>query len=168
MRLQYFSTFSVLYSQRGVGPASAPIDIILTRRAEAPQALDDMLVARLFDALVAELVLRVRARDFKQRFTNTLSALFGLFRWRVVRPWSLLVARDTVAAEARATVEHALEQLERLGLAVRQGEQKAERLRALLDFLDGRGDPDILVLLEADALEVEEYENSDSVGQNSD
>jgi hypothetical protein len=52
-----------------------------------------------------------------------------------------------------------------LGLGVRQREQKADRLRALLDFLDCRGDPDILFLLEADALDAEGDENGSGVDE---
>lgn len=128
----------------------AALQLILTRRAEAPQALDDALVARLFEALVAELAASVGARAFKQRFTNTLSALFGLFRWRAVQPWALIATREPVAAGARVTVAHALDQIGGQGMAIRQGQQKVDRLRALLDFLDGRGDPKILIVLETD------------------
>ncbi len=120
----------------------------LSRREEAPGALNRPLVDRFLDRLGAELIDRVAARDFKIRFRNTLSAIAGLFRWRRREPFALLAAQDPVAARLRQALVRAQGLLENRD--VPQREQKLHQIAAIIDYLDGQGDPDILRLLETD------------------
>jgi hypothetical protein len=123
----------------------------LTRREEAPQALTRELIDRFLDRLGEELIARIHAHDFQIRFRNTLSAIAGLFRWRLREPFALLAAQDPVAAQLRDTMTRAQ------GLVtsgnVPQQDQKLAQIAAIIAYLDGQGDPDILRMLEAEVLE---------------
>lgn len=119
----------------------------LSRREEAPQALTRDLIDRFLDRLGEELIDRIRRRDFKLRFRNTLSAIAGLFRWRVREPHALLAAQDRVAERLRETLVRAQDLLHRSDVAQRQ--QKLDQIAAIIAYLDGAGDPDILRMLEA-------------------
>lgn len=118
----------------------------LTRREEAPEALTRARVDGFLDRLGDELILRIRARDFKLRFRNTLSAIAGLFRWRRREPFALLAAQDAVAARLRGTLVEARDLLARLD--VPQQAQKLDLIAAIIAYLDGAGDPDILRRIE--------------------
>ncbi|MFN3280683.1 MAG: hypothetical protein ACK40I_03300 [Tabrizicola sp.] len=120
----------------------------LTRREEAPQALSRPLVDQFLHGLGQELIERVRARDFKLRFRNTLSAIAGLFRWRTREPFALLAAQDPVAEGLRRSLVKARDLLEKGDVPQRQ--QKLDQIAAIIAYLDGEGDPDILRRLEAD------------------
>ena len=120
----------------------------LSRREEAPEALTRPLVDRFLDRLGSELIARIAARDFKKRFQNTLSAIAGLFRWRRREPFALLAAQDPVAARLRQALVRAQGLLE--SRHVPQRDQKLHQIAAIIAYLDGQGDPDILRLLETD------------------
>jgi hypothetical protein len=125
--------------------------MILTRRAEAPAALSPTLVDQFAVSLGQELNQQARRRSFALKFRNTLSALAGLFRWRICEPYALLAEREPIAADLRAI----LVETERLLMTpayrtVRQVEQKRDQIRKIIEFLDGRGDPDILRIIEQD------------------
>lgn len=119
----------------------------LTRRDEAPQALTRALIDRFLARLGQELIDRIQARDFKLRFRNTLSAIAGLFRWRLREPFALLTAQDAVAATLRATLVRAQDLLQRAD--VPQRHHKLEQIAAIIAYLDGQGDPDILRMIES-------------------
>lgn len=119
----------------------------LTRRDEAPQALSRCLIDRFFDRLGQELIDRIQARDFRLRFRNTLSAIAGLFRWRLREPFALLAAQDEVAASLRETLLRAQTLLRRADVPQRQ--QKLDQITAIIAYLDGQGDPDILRMIES-------------------
>jgi hypothetical protein len=119
----------------------------LTRRDEAPQALSREMIDRFLYRLGQELIARIHARDFKLRFRNTLLAIAGLFRWRVREPSALLAARDLAADRLRETLVRAQDLLQRANVAQRQ--QKLDQIAAIIAYLDGRGDPDILRMIES-------------------
>lgn len=123
--------------------------MILTRREEAPAALTATLVDQFAVSLGQELRQQVNRRNFALKFRNTLSALAGLFRWRIREPYALLAKRDPIAADLRAT----LAETEGLLMTpayrpVPQVEQKRQQIHKIIEFLDGRGDPDILRFIE--------------------
>ena len=119
--------------------------MLLARREEAPQALDADMVDRFLRRLVEELANQVGGRQFKQKFRNTLSALAALFRWREVEPFALLAKSSSSAAEAREILVHAKALLDTTPDArVSQRHVKIDLMAAIIEFLDGRGDPDIL------------------------
>ena len=121
----------------------------LSRREEAPEALKREQVDHFLRELGRELLVRIKRRDFKVRFRNTLSALAGLFRWRVREPYALLASQDPVAAELRESLVEAKAMLEHPAAdGVAQRERKVSQIEALIEFLDGRGDPDILHAIE--------------------
>jgi hypothetical protein len=124
------------------------LSMALTRREEAPQALARELIDRFLDRLGIELIARIQARDFKLRFRNTLSAIAGLFRWRLREPYALLAAQDLVADRLRNALVRAQDLLQRA--SVPQREQKLDQIAAIIAYLDGHGDPDILRRLEYD------------------
>lgn len=126
----------------------------LTRRAEAPDALTREQVDEFQHRLGNELLQQIQQRDFKLRFRNTLSAIAGLFRWRLREPYALLAERDPVAAKLRETLVLAMEMLKRLASgSVTQRDQKITQIEAIIEYLDGRGDPDILRRIEYDDVE---------------
>lgn len=118
----------------------------LTRREEAPEALTRAQVDGFLDRLGKELINRIQASDFKVRFRNTLSAIAGLFRWRRREPFALLASQDAVALRLREALVRARDSLSSLNVA--QREQKLELIVAIIAFLDGEGDPDILRRIE--------------------
>lgn len=119
----------------------------LTRREEAPQALTRRQIDRFLDRLGQELIDRIQTRDFRLRFRNTLSAIAGLFRWRLREPFALQAAQDAVAATLRATLVRAQDLLKRADVPQRQ--QKLDQITAIIAYLDGQGDPDILRMIES-------------------
>lgn len=119
----------------------------LTRRDEAPHALTRDLIDRFLDRLGEELIDRIQARDFKQRFRNTVSAIAGLFRWRIREPYALLAAQDAAAGRLRGALVRAQDLLQRTTVPQRQ--QKLDQIAQIIAYLDGEGDPDILRFLES-------------------
>jgi hypothetical protein len=125
--------------------------MILTRREEAPAALSRELVDRFAVVLGRELHARIESRSFALKFRNVLSAIAGLFRWRVREPYALLAEREPVAADLKSTLTHAENLLGTPAYRnVRQIEQKRAQIRKIIEFLDGGGDPDILRIIEQD------------------
>jgi hypothetical protein len=122
----------------------------LTRREEAPRALTREQVDHFLQHLAQELLDRITHRQFQIRFRNTLSAIAGLFRWRVQEPWALLAERDPVAADLRTALVRAKSLLAESKVVIPQLEQKTSQIEAIIEYLDGRGDPDILRRIEAE------------------
>jgi hypothetical protein len=121
----------------------------LTRRAEAPEALTRDQVDEFLRRLGLELLDQIVRRSFRLRFRNTLSAIAGLFRWRLREPYALLAGRDPVAADLRANLVRAKDML--MNLRYRndsQRDKKIAQIEAIIEYLDGRGDPNILELIE--------------------
>lgn len=125
--------------------------MILTRREEAPDALSRSLVDHFAVTLGEELRKQVAQRTFALKFSNTLSAIAGLFRWRTREPYALLADREAVAARLQTILATSAEMLCTASYRnVSQVAQKREQIRMILEFLEGRGDPDILRLIEQD------------------
>lgn len=120
----------------------------LTRREEAPRALTRDQVDVFLNGLGVELLAQVKVADFKTRFRNTLSAIAGLFRWRVREPYALLANRDPVAERLRRTLLRAKDVIERARAHIPAKEQKVAQISAIVEYLDGAGDPDILRRIE--------------------
>lgn len=125
--------------------------MILTRRKDAPRALSRELVDAFLAMLGQELHSQVAERRFALKFRNTLSAIAGLFRWRVRDPNALLAAREPIAASLRETLAITDDLLNTPAYRnVRQIDQKIAQIRKIAEYLDGAGDPDILRFIEQD------------------
>ncbi len=127
--------------------------MILSRRKEAPEALDPALVKKIARILLEELKASAAsgdARAFKTRFKNALSALAGLFRYREVEPYALLLnGEDLVATNLWEDLKKIETSLVRARQSVFQAESKIELVGELVKLLEGRGDPNILRRIEA-------------------
>lgn len=125
--------------------------MLLTRREEAPAALSRDLVDHFARTLGDELQKQVADHKFNVKFRNTLSALAGLFRWRSREPYALLADREPVAADLQAILVETEKVLSTPAYGnVPQVAQKREQIRKIIEFFEGRGDPDILRLIEQD------------------
>lgn len=135
--------------QRDINTDTAnALAMALSRRMEAPEALDAETVAELLDKLARSLIWQVQTGAFKDRFRNTLSALAGLFRWRVVEPFALLRDSDSRAATVHALLEQA-EELIVAGIGqINQPEAKRSAIAGIRALLEGQGSADILRQLE--------------------
>jgi hypothetical protein len=122
--------------------------MILARREEAPQALTATLVDEIVGLASNELVYLTERLSFQTRFKNALSATAGLFRYREVDPFALLAGRDTAAQKLRDNLEKAQVILERNRNRVPRFGEKLGLISSIRDFLDGAGDPAILVRIE--------------------
>jgi hypothetical protein len=122
--------------------------MILSRREEAPHALTAAIVENIVDLASNELVYLTEKLSFQTRFKNALSATAGLFRYREVEPFALLAGRDAAAQKLRDNLEKAQIILERHRNRVPRFEEKLSLISSIRDFLDGAGDPAILVRIE--------------------
>ena len=122
--------------------------MILARREEAPRALTAALVEKAVDRASNELVYLTERLSFQTRFENALSATAGLFRYREVEPFALLAGRDAVAQRLRDNLEKADIILKRHRNSVPRFDDKLGLISSIRDFLDGAGDPAILVRIE--------------------
>ena len=134
--------------------------MLMSRRSEAADALDRLLVDHFAAALGRELLLQVESRHFSIKFRNTLSAIAGLFRWRKREPYALLATDDIVASGLRQTLERARQLMASPTYNyVRQREVKLTLIESIIALLDGSGDPDILRQIEADDVDDNEDES---------
>jgi len=124
------------------------LSMILARREEAPRALTAALVEKIVDRASNELILLTERLSFQTRFKNALSATAGLFRYREVEPFALLAGRDAAAQTLRNNLEKAQIILERTRRRVPRFDEKLGLISSIRDFLDGAGDPAILVRIE--------------------
>lgn len=125
------------------------IAMILSRREEAPDALDRDTTTKILQIVEQELNQLAKDKSFERRFSNALSALGGLFRFRLVDRYALLASRDPIAATVRDTLNSIELLLRKRGNTVSQIEQKREILNSLCGYLDGEGDPNILIRIDA-------------------
>lgn len=124
------------------------LGMILSRREEAPKALTGALVDKLAKMLSQELVQLTSLRSFGIRFRNALLALAGLFRYREIERYALLAGRDPLAQTIRTNLDEVGWLLNSHERAVRQLPEKQRTIESIREFLDGRGDPNILLLIE--------------------
>lgn len=122
----------------------------LTRREEAPRSLTRDQVDGFLNGLGVELLAQIKAASFKTRFRNTLSAIAGLFRWRLCEPYALLANRDPVAERLRQTLLRARDMIQGQRTRIPLKEQKIAQISSIVEYLDGGGDPDILRQIEED------------------
>lgn len=120
----------------------------LTRRPEAAQALDADTVVALLQALARSLVWQIEARSFQIRFRNTLSAIAGLFRWRVVSPYGLLCEDDPVARRVHCLLLKADSLIADGAGQINQPDAKRHAISQIRKLLEGEGSADILRQLE--------------------
>lgn len=123
--------------------------MILSRRAEAPEALTRSQIDSLVPRLSNELLDLVGNRNFQVRFKNTLSAIAGLFRWREREPNALLAANEPSAATLQSRLDQAAVMLNSPQWAqVPSRDKKVLLLKKIAEYLAGKGDPAILRLIE--------------------
>ncbi len=95
-------------------------------------------------------------------FRNTLSALAGMFRWREVEQYALLAERDPVASRVRNTLTEADYELARQADRVQRVKEKRDNIAAIIEYLDGKGDPNILHELDKDDDDGEDDNDDDN------
>lgn len=122
--------------------------MILARREEAPKALTADLVDQIVRLASNEIIHLTERLSFQRRFKNALSATAGIFRYREVEPFSLLAGRDPAAQILRNNLETAQEILDRHQSKVPKFEEKRALISSIIEFLEGAGDPAILVRIE--------------------
>jgi len=126
----------------------AGLAMLLARREDAPKALDPAMVDHFAVALGGALLNQVNRRNFATLFNNTLLALAGLFRWRIREPLALLADREPQAARLRTLLEQAVTLLETPAfIGVTRRQDRIARIWSIIEYLEGRGDANILVTL---------------------
>lgn len=123
--------------------------MILSRRAEAPQALTPELVQKIMTIVSEDLIALTDKWSFKIRFRNALSALAGLFRYREVNEYALIAGRDPMAKTLSLTVDRIDALLLRHRAKVPRYEDRRAMLASIRDYLIGAGDPNILLRIES-------------------
>jgi hypothetical protein len=119
--------------------------MILSRRAEAPAAMTREFVDDMGPRLARVLLDLQMDANFQQKFRVTIQAIAGLFRWRARESHALLADRDPVALTLRGTLLEVGQMLSHPGFAeVPALSRKKAIVASIIEFLDGRGDPDIL------------------------
>jgi len=122
--------------------------MVMSRREEAPYALTEDMVGAIAMQLADELLQRTEALSFQIRFRNALSALAGLFRYREGNRYALLANLDPVAQQLLNRIEK-VERLLRASRAhIPRCEEKLALTTSIKDYLNGGGDPDILIKIE--------------------
>ncbi len=138
----------VLVARRRDANTLNALAMVMSRRKEAPYALTEDIVGALAMQLADELLQLTGSLSFNVRFRNALSALAGLFRYREVNRYALLANRDPVAQQ----ILNRIERIERLLKASRARisgyEEKLALTASIKDYLNGGGDPDILIRIE--------------------
>ena len=118
--------------------------MILSRRKDAPLALNPALVKVLAELVARDIVAQTSALAFKQRFKCAISALAGLFRYREVEPFALLASKDDFALSIDGELQKTENLLEQHQHRISGYAEKREIVQNLRDYLQGAGDPDIL------------------------
>ena len=125
--------------------------MLLSRRKEAPGALDTVLVERIARIVADELESIAQSnssRRFGIRFKNAMLALAGLFRYREVEPFALLRGESPTAFRLSETLEKIRDCLIETKIRVQQADVKEALVADLLKHLEGEGDADILRRIE--------------------
>ncbi|MGY0572417.1 hypothetical protein ACTGJ9_016180 [Bradyrhizobium sp. RDM12] len=122
--------------------------MILSRRAEAPNALTGRLVEDIVRLASSELVALTEKLSFNIRFKYALSAIAGLFRYREVEPYALLAGRDPTAQRLRDSLDRTAHILGPQRGKLLRIDEKLGLISSIRDLLDGGGDPAILVRIE--------------------
>jgi hypothetical protein len=103
------------------------------------------LVNDLGPRLARELLDLQTGANFQQKFRATIQSIAGLFRWRTRESHALLASREPVAQSLRKTLVEVGQMLDHRRFAeVPALPRKQAIVASIIEFLDGRGDPDIL------------------------
>jgi hypothetical protein len=148
---------TVLASRQTNNDTLSALAMILSRREEAPRALTSDLVNKIVELMSDELMRLTECQSFQIRFKNALSAIAGLFRYRDIERFALLAGRDLAARRMR----RALDEVDTLLLRNRNNVPMCDEKRTLValirEYLDGAGDPNVLIRIEAlDAVQEDE------------
>ena len=122
--------------------------MVMSRRKEAPYALTEDMVGTLAMQLADELLQLTQALWFQVRFRNALSSLAGLFRYREVNRYALLAKRDPVAQQLLNRIEEVERLLGARRARIPRYEEKLALTTSIKDYLNGGGDPNILIRIE--------------------
>jgi hypothetical protein len=123
--------------------------MILSRREEAPLALTPDLVDKIVELVSLELIHLTEHLSFKVRFKNALSAIAGLFRYREIERYALLAGRDSTAQRLRKSLDDVDDLLFQHRSKVPRCEEKRTLISLIREYLDGAGDPNVLIRIEA-------------------
>jgi hypothetical protein len=123
--------------------------MILSRREEAPLALTPDLVDKIVGLMSLELIHLTEHLSFKVRFKNALSAIAGLFRYREIERYALLAGRDSTAQRLRKNLDEVDDLLFQHRSRVPKCEEKRTLISLIREYLDGAGDPNVLIRIEA-------------------
>jgi hypothetical protein len=149
---------TILVSRQANSDTLNALAMILSRREEAPRALTLDLVNKVIEVVSDELVHLTERLWFKVRFKNALSALAGLFRYREVEPFALLAGRDPAAQRLRKSLDDVDALLVRHRTNISMCEEKRTLVSLIREYLDGAGDPNVLIRIEALDEQYEEAE----------
>ena len=127
------------------------IAMLLSRRMEAPKALDASIVDRIAKSVSAELSTladTTGAKGFKNRFKNSLLALAGLFRYREVEPYALLKGSNQTAMALWDSLTLIKKALTKHASVIAYADTKIALVSDLIKHLEGNGDPNVLIQIE--------------------
>lgn len=120
------------------------LGMILSRRAEAPGALDRELTTSISAILAQQLERLLQRQSFKILFFNTLSALAGLFRYREIDRNVLLNGKDPFASQMHSTITHFISSFSTQKQLDRKTQSALSLLQSIQSYLEGGGDPNLL------------------------
>lgn len=120
------------------------LGMILSRRAEAPGALDRELTTSIAAVLARQLEQLIQRQSFKILFFNTLSALAGLFRYREIDRTILLKGKDQVASQMHSSITHFISSFSTQRPLDRKTQNALLLLQSIQSYLEGGGDPNLL------------------------
>ena len=122
--------------------------MVMSRRKEAPYALTETMVGAIALKLADVLFDLTRKHSFDVRFRNALSALAGLFRYREVDGYALLASRDHVAQQLLNRIQQVEHLLGTSRAPIPGLAQKLALTASIKDYLNGGGNPNILIEIE--------------------
>ncbi|MFN3259902.1 MAG: hypothetical protein ACE37J_05010 [Pikeienuella sp.] len=128
----------------------AALGHLLTRRAEAPNALTIALAQRLGELARFELADLNESGNYKGKFMSQLGLIAGLLRFREVESSFLIRSRDHLAEEIAGELTKASEWIKAYPRRVARGPAKCIVVENLLVWLEGEGgDPNIIGMIDA-------------------
>ncbi|WP_417477899.1 hypothetical protein [Maricaulis sp.] len=124
------------------------LSFLLSRRANAPDALDFVVVRDLALRLNQHLHTLNAERSFETDFKYTIMSIVGLLRYREIEPFALVAGKSAEADAIYATLERTRKVMEPSISLIRQGDRKLQVVISILEMLAGDGgDPDILQVI---------------------
>ena len=123
----------------------AAMSFLLSRRKEAPEALNEKLVQKIAKQLYIRLIKLHENSNFKQDFKYILMTLTGLLRYREISPFSLISNENNIAGTICNILVQIEKSIRRHVNSIAQGRDKLAIVGELLKMLAGTGgDPDLL------------------------